>query len=243
MKYITTSVILSCAILFSCTTAKIIKWEQQNKAHYRVWSNGSKDVAFIPMIHVGSPELYSDVKRVVDSFQNRGYIVYYEGVRTSGISDPILNDLYLRKLRKMVGFHLDSNGYLKILYQQYSNADKFLSDKINQPKASGLGIDKNDKNTDVSKKELVDAYEQNYGEIHLTKRDLRLPLKSGKNLPEPLRLPRDSVRYIILNYRNQYLAKSIMNSLDEKIVVLYGLGHLGGVFQELQRLDINWNRK
>jgi len=199
-------------------------------------SNHVKTVEFIPMHHVGKQEFYDGVKEIVSHYKAEGFVVYYEGVQLITPMDSALQDSYDRKLRRMIGVNLDTNGYAH--YFQDKGLFKGL---VDQPRYHMLGVDSNDTNVDVEKYKLVDTYEKKFGVIELTDVDKRLRLIEG--YPTSYKLPKEKVMSIILDYRNQNLANYIQHSPDKKIVVIYGEEHLKGTYELLRRLDPAWKRR
>jgi hypothetical protein len=196
-------------------------------------SNKEKVVAFIPMHHVGKPGFYDGVKEIVGHYKAEGFVVYYEGVQLIASMDSITQDSYDRKLRKMIGVTIDTNGYA-----HYFHDKGLFKGLIDQPRYHKLGVDSNDVNVDVVKYKLVDAYEEKFGKIELTDIDKRLRLVEG--YPPSYKLPMKKVRTIILDYRNQNLANYIQHSRDKRIVVIYGEEHLKGTYKLLKELDRSW---
>ncbi len=109
-----------------------------------------------------------------------------------------------------------------------------------QPSSKELGLDHHDKNVDVGDNQLVDKYEERYGEIMLEEADFATIPNS--TYPKSLRLPKDKVKAVLINYRDEYLAQHIQTSKDKKIVVLFGMTHMEGTFEQLKNLDKRWRR-
>jgi len=222
------------------------------------WSSNHKTVVFVPVVHVAKPEFYSSVKSIIKTYKEKGYIVFYEGTKMNAIDDSISNtlanknyvkqfyrgpankdsiaqDVYKRKINKMVGLTLDSTGYAKYFHQK-----KIFKSMISQPSHSMLGIDQPDLLVDIPQNKLVDTYEKMYGEILLEQLDFQIA--PNGIYPKRLRLPKQKVRTIIIDYRNRYLANSIQNSTHQYILVIYGFVHEEGTFTILHQLDNSWKR-
>jgi hypothetical protein len=226
-------------------------------ATFERWRNDSnKTVIFLPMVHAGKPEFYKNVQQTVADLKNNGYVVFYEGVKPGIISDSALTQttlakyqrypevktlsldslkklIYAVKLKRMIGIYPDSTAY-----SEYIKKLPILKKSVVQPSASNLGISNNDFNIDVTKIELVDLYELTNGEIALEQIDFAIPLKEP--LPGFRRLKQKNVTPIIINYRNEYLANCIQNSIYNRILIIYGLRHKKGTFEILNRLDPTW---
>jgi len=199
-------------------------------------TNKKKIVEFIPMHHVGKPEFYDGVKEIIAHYKNEGFVVYYEGTGMISGLDSITRDHYERKFRRMLGVYVDTTGYA-----HYFHDKGLFKGLIDQPRYYKLGIDSNDVNVDIKKYKLVDAYEEKFGPIKLEQIDTAL--RFDQVYPPGLKLPKEKVMSIILDYRNQNLASHIQNSSDKKIVVIYGEEHLKGVYQLLKSFDPSWKRK
>lgn len=51
---------------------------------------------------------------------------------------------------------------------------------------------------------------------------------------------KDEMDKLVLNYRNEALANSIMQQPNSKIFITYGNAHLPGTYQILKEKDPNW---
>jgi hypothetical protein len=221
----------------ACKPITYIKKMYAKEASFERWSNGDKTVVFIPMSHVSTPEFYADVKRIIDSMKHKNYTVYYEGTKKEKISDSTLNDRFERKLRKMLGFYMDSVGYAAIFHKA-----GIFKTKIDQPAYHKLGIDNYDHNVDVTINDIMEAYEKQYGEIKLEVADMQIPLRSSAGYRNSMRLPRKKVENIVVGFRNTHLSTYIANSSDSNIVIVYGLAHLKGTYENLYHLNHNWKK-
>jgi hypothetical protein len=222
--------------LLSCSQVTLMQQINSEQAEIVQFRNKDKVVEFIPMHHIGKPLFYVDVRLLVDSFKKDGFIVFYESARSEYIEDSVVLDHYQRKLRKMLGVHIDSSGYAKHLPQT-----AFFKDLINQPPYEELGLSETDIRVDIPNNKLVDAYEQKFGPIELVGADLDTPL--GDKYNQALRLPKKNVMYVIIDYRNMNLARYINASPYKKILVIYGALHMQGTFDELNNLDHSWQKK
>lgn len=55
--------------------------------------------------------------------------------------------------------------------------------------------------------------------------------------------PNKRMMAVVLDYRNDYLAKAIQESEYSKIIVLYGGRHEKGLVKDLKELDSTWKKK
>jgi len=206
-------------------------------AEFEKWTNDDKEIVFIPMAHISTPAFYKDVKRIIDSLKQMNYIVYYEGLKKESIADSTLKDEYARKFRKMIGVLFDTTSVI-----DYLNSQGLFKTKIGQPRPNIMGIDKADHNVDVSLTYLVNLYESKYGKIKLELVDYQIQLKRSSVYPNSLRLPKKRANSIIIGSRNTFLANYIQTSTDKKIVVVYGLLHTKGTYQNLKEKDPKWHK-
>ncbi len=249
--------------LSSCTLTKVLKQVKKEEAELIAFRSEQKTVYFIPMVHIGQPEFYADVYRKADSLKALGFVVFHEGTKdsmptvedvdrnyqwvrgtnfhrqyaTSSNRDSIVMSMYLRKLRKMLGFFPDT-----LKYAQHFHEKGFFKNTIDQPRFHELKTDERDLNVDVSITGMVNEYERRYGFIELTATDFSMPLSAAAGYVRSQKLPTKNVKDVIINYRDEYLAREIEASKADKIVVIYGLMHVDGTFEQLQKLNPSWKR-
>ncbi|MCW4470154.1 hypothetical protein OGH69_14345 [Flavobacterium sp. MFBS3-15] len=208
-------------------------------SHY---TNGDKDVAYIPMKHIGPKEFYRNVKRKVDSLQAEGYIVYMESVRVTDSLTPQQKDTLKWKIRKLTGINITSSGYIDTINGTLMGY-KFKNRKglVNQPKYYALGVDTiKGRIVDVPMNHLVRVYENEYGPIILNDCDYASPFDTKYNCGK---INSNESNAMILDYRNSYLAGTISDERSKKIAVLYGALHESGMYKELKMRDSAWVRK
>lgn len=204
-----------------------------------VFKNDSKTVAFIPMVHVGKHEFYTDVKHKVDSLQKDGYIVFMESVAIREKLGEAQTDTIHRKLRKLMGVTVGKQGYLDtinktIMGRKFNNK----SGLTNQPRYYKLGVDTlSAKITDVPMNVLIAEYERLHGTIVLEECDFTTPLEKKYSCK---RKKNNWMDDFALGYRNRHLAAEIVNESHTKIAVMFGSRHTFGLLQELQNIDSTW---
>ncbi|RQO32497.1 hypothetical protein DBR32_02530 [Taibaiella sp. KBW10] len=184
----------------------------------------NKTVAFVPLAHVSTPEFYSEVKNIVNKYKSQGYTVYYEQLQGSAhAKDTNAVDTLRLKLRKMIG--------IEPTRQTYAILKKFFPDVITQPEYKDLGITKSDLNADLRIGQLIAEYERRYGQIKLTPCDFEAGFD---NLMYPCDKLNNDITPVIVDYRNEHVARLIKASSDKKILVLYGAKHINGMMQLIQ---------
>lgn len=188
------------------------------------FSNGTKTVTYIPMIHIAKEEFYKGVADEVREAKKQGATLFYEYVDFDTLSEADK-----RKARRMVGILPTPEQYAEIAegtgYVGQSN-DDYL----------GLVNDK-DVDVDITAEDLIAAYEDKFGPIEVTGED------ATSDLSEPATsvLPQDQVQQVVLDARNQVVADAIAQGPDT-VVLLFGAAHGPGIFADLQAQDPNWQR-
>jgi hypothetical protein len=182
-----------------------------------------KVVLLVPMTHIGEPVFYRSLKDSILFWKNQDYKIYYEQVerRFEQIEvDSLMADTLFRKWRNI----RRGNTATK---EQYSQLNESLEGKIVQPSWETLGVDSNDVNADITIKKIISLYEEKYGSIMLSDCDMQTPLDE-KYACKNNGIAND-IMPIILDYRNHYVAHLLDQSIDKKIVVVYGALHIKGI--------------
>jgi hypothetical protein len=181
-----------------------------------------KTVAFVPLTHVSTPKFYEGVKRIVNEYKNKGYVVFFEELKEE--KDPHAQDTLQRKLRKIVGFEPNR--------ETYSFIKTFFPEAIPQPKYQELGITAFDVNADISVRQFVEQYEKMYEPVHLSNCDFETPLGS---LLYPCEKLDNDLNPIVMDYRNEDVSGLIKSSRNKKILVLYGAWHIDGIMELIRK--------
>lgn len=206
-------------------------------------SNKHKKIVFIEMHHLGRPEFYSDVAHKTDSLQKDGYMVFYESVTVDSSTDSLTIETYKKKFRKISG--INSVEYYDTITNKIAGKYQYKGKYklINQPNYSDLNLN-NEKalNVDVTLNTLIDKFEEKYGEIKLNECDKNTAFDAEKYKCKPMDR---GLRYVfhlefIIDYRNEALAKKIINYERQKILVIYGKAHFDGLLKNLQKIDSTW---
>lgn len=226
-----------CLLLFliiSCTSTKInmgLKLIGAYDDHISLTklSNGTKEVVFMPMIHIGTELFYEDVRKKVDSLENLGFFTYYEKVNAN-INDSIL----LRKAKKFQGFPFSKTekGYMNTIDSIYPNL-KLKKKLIGQPKYSDLGIDTlRSRNVDVTLDKMIKEYEKRFGEIKLNDCDFKTSIYE-KSICDEKPIDKKNKAEIIVGYRNENVINELLIDKNKKIIIIYGKEHFIGIKEEL----------
>lgn len=237
-----------------------------------VLSDGEKTVVFQGMVHVGSESFYKSVVYDLEAALNEGYKIYYEGVMPSTeeanqwFSQTIsggasLTDNY-RILADVCGvkFQLD---YFQLLIQdiqahpdRHATVDVSTADlkaeyerllKESPEFAAAVARESDNK----KKEELLS--DENAGKIYAFVQQANdsqkniigtvcrgffvYALKPGNNKAASTLDP------LLLDFRNNHLARQIQADTSNKIYITYGAGHLPGLIQRLQKSNPQWEVK
>lgn len=215
--------IILTSILTSCANLKTVDKLNSYNAEYTDIVSSKKKVRFVGMTNIGQPQFYENTKKVIDESKSDGYVIFYENTSIENMPDSSL-----RKLRKLLGY-VPSQEIKEKQFKPLLDKGYVLRNDRNL-----LGLDStSSKQADISGLEIIAEYEKRYGRIKLTDKDKTFPLT--KSLPLIMMLP--NANTVIIDYRNQHLAKSISESKSDKIIVLYDSKNLNGLVNELNKLD------
>jgi hypothetical protein len=228
-------ILTSCSSIFPTHTLKRIG-VFDSKSELEIIKYKKKKILFIPMHHVGKKEFYDDIANKVDSLQKLDYTVFYESAIDDKETDSLTTTRNGLKLRKLMGFYprkyLDTTTNIIAGKIKYKGEHKL----VNQPKYSQLKVDNlTSIKADVSLTELINEFEKKYSEIKLDSCDFRFNLenKNYKCKRANKGLRKKFEKEYVQDYRNKYLAKQIINSKKNKILVIYGDSHYIGLYREL----------
>lgn len=213
---------------------KFVKWRIDEKTKYNIHpsyyinqENGRK-VFILKMIHINKPEFYQKVKNTIDSLRADGYVVFYEGVRDAKKA----NELYERKFRRITHYSLMS-------YNDEANEvdnKKFGIKGYVYQNDVDYGVNKDtDINCDLTIKELVDQYEEKFGEVVLTDCDTNTPM--GKKY-KCSKKDKKGTDYMTLTLRDKHLVNEIEKSTLDKIVVVYGVQHSYAISRKFRSSEV-----
>ena len=206
-------------------------------------TNKKQKVIFIGMQHIGKNEFYDDVSIKIDSLQKQGYISFYESVSDDKEIDSLITKRSAMKLRKLMGYipikHLDTTNNIIGAKIKYKGKHKL----VNQPTYSELNVDSlKSVRADIGITELITEFEKNDSTIQLDSCDFKFRLNDKKyNCAKVNKsLLKDFMKNYVFDYRNKYLAKKIIQSKNNKVLVIYGKKHFKGLLNELKLRDENW---
>lgn len=196
----------------------------------KIMKKNDREVIYIPMVHVGKPEYYKEVKSYVDSLRTKGYKVYYEGLSYSENSTDNEKKLLKLKMRKLLRINI-SGGYDNL--ENETLPKWFKNGKYVAQTLENIGINpKIDFNADMTYNDLIDSIEINYGKVELSDCDFNTPLYDKYKCKKDFK--GSAVYSVTQKFRNELLKDILLNSNDKKIVLLYGKRHwIHGIYPDL----------
>ncbi|AWI24921.1 hypothetical protein HYN49_02870 [Flavobacterium pallidum] len=198
------------------------------------YSNGKSNLIFMPMIHIGKPTFYADVKKKVDSLRQDGYIILYEGLALDYINNDSLKiDKYLRKFKKITGVYVSPYTNKK---NKTTGVPKIKGIVTQTNENTGIDTDK-DIRADFDLINLIDLFEKEKGEITLNDCDLKADLNSKYKCS---RIDQAKNNYLMVVLRNRLILQKINEANSKKTLLIYGAGHQYGVEKLLKEQDSTW---
>lgn len=222
--------------------------------HAKRYVNDSttREIIFIPMIHLNTESFYDKLREYLDDMKQQGYVTFSEGVfQTDRYSDTTryitrgeasilyaskncansmtLHELKLKERRIINQNPPDWTDSIRLI-------DKSMKKLYRNPKYKGqtsqlLGtITEQDYWADYTLADLIRLYEKEWGKVVLTKYDYETPMLEYYNRYKNT-CAGDTIAYcrsaFISFYRNHYLQKKFIEADFPKIIVIYGADHIG----------------
>lgn len=194
-----------------------------SSARVFTFSNRTRSLHFIPMIHQAELAFYEAVAGEVKHLKAQGGDLFYEFIdfEAATLADK-------RRIKAMYGLIPTPAFYAQ-------NASDGL---IGQDNSMFLGFPGGrDVNVDLTPAELADAYENLVGPLDISDENLATPI-------EEFVMPTADVMRITsvtIDRRNERLAKAIYDAKGS-VIVLYGAAHGVGTMKNLLALDPSWRR-
>ncbi|WP_299423288.1 hypothetical protein [uncultured Shimia sp.] len=187
------------------------------------FSDGTRTLYFVPMIHQAEPEFYTAIAGVVQNLKSGGADLFYEFVDFEAAS----HEDQLR-IRAMLGFLPTPAFY----------AENVAEGLVAQDNEMFLGFPGGrDVNADLTPAELADAYESSMGKLEISDENRLTPISefvmpTGDIAKTPM---------VIIDLRNEHLAEMI-EAAPSDVVVLFGAAHGPGTLEELAARNPSWKR-
>ena len=221
---------LLCGVLLlgGCSSSFISFKEKNPFRKAVVFTKNDKEIIYIPMIHLGQPEFYEQIKQFVTQKRNEGYKIYYEKL-TYGTSDSLLQDTLLLKVRKITGY------YFKGIYTDKNNETSPFKkgfDSYTRQTEENTGIDlSKDFRVDLNMRQLVAQIEADHSPIVLDSCDYATPPNAKYNCKQY----KEYSRLFLRTYRDEYLLATLLATPHKKIILLYGVNHYDFLSPELKK--------
>jgi len=220
--------IVSSCFLDSCKlVSAFVLMHRKNPKESKIVT-GEKEIHFIPIVHYGQKVFYARLKDKVVNYKKEGFTVYYEQTINRFEKLNVSREQYdtiKRKYRKMTG----GQGHSRQDYQ--GGLGSVFKRMCVQPLYDSLGIAATDVNADVTSIQMENEYERLYGKISLDSFDFKTPLDS----PYACSKQKNSLKPVILDFRNRNLADMLERAPQHKIVVLYGKNHIKPVKKMIRK--------
>ncbi len=106
---------------------------------------------------------------------------------------------------------------------------------IEQPEYKQMGVDDNDVWADINYLQMINQFEQQYGEIILDSLDMHTPFEAKFAKSEAF--TKKQYNSIVIDYRNDHIIELIRESKNNKILLLYGEGHRKNFHKKLKKVN------
>lgn len=200
----------------TCTMYRVFNNQKSIFKYKKVLVKDNREIIYLANAHLGSEKYFEEIKDYINQKRKEGYVIYYEGITREDIENENLQDTLNLKFRKLLGYSLKGS------YADEDNKSlpKCFKKYVGQT-MTNTGINNaTDINVDLSLNKLLDLYEAKYGKINLDECDFNTPLN------EKYKCGHLNAEYTISHkFRDEYLIEKLLNSKDDKIVLLYGRAH------------------
>ena len=223
-------------------------------------SNGIHTIEFQTMSHIATPRFYDEVRGRIADAKARGYVLFYEGVRPG---TPESREAFDRALGVRFGSGLyahmsslygltaqDNEKFLRIGNDFDYNVDVSL-DTIMEMYRAKYGTGETARATDTHPADVSEMVRQIDGMLTARERGLiayvnrsfvNFFMKSEWAQEEMIDASdHEDIMDIILNSRNDLVAKTINESPHDRIFLLYGLLHVNGILDKLRQIDPSYH--
>jgi len=197
-------------------------------------STNTKTVVLIPMYHIAKSSVYDDLADYLETLKFQGYVTFCEGLLptdkySDSLSIPLYKDLHTlyspdnplkldtlkRKMRKMLGhelgsIHDETASQHGMVVQTQSSLKQLTSDM--------------DYWVDVTYADMIQEFEERFGEIELSQYDYDCPLESNEYKRKEDR--RFTDLRVGSNKCNVKLGRWVLDPRFNKIAVVFGYSHI-----------------
>ncbi len=227
-------------------------------------TNGSKEIRFQTMSHIGSKSFYENVKLSIQKAKQEGFILFYEWVKpwseeslktfNQAIWVEFSPDLYKNFSKLYWVDHQKNPDFLWISNDKDFNIDLDMDTiiKIYETK-TGSGEDVSKNTMDRQEKQIADISGDVIERLsQLSDKELVIMRYMNKSVLNFIiknagfrdimveKLGNQDLFTVILDDRNNHLVENIISSEYNNIFIIYGLMHFEGVLKLLQKEDSKW---
>ena len=222
-------------------------------------TDGKKTVIFQSMAHIATDRFYEAVKNRIKEAKLAGYTLFYEWVRAWTPEN-------MKKFNEAMGIVFDKSLYTnlsKLYWLREQRNKEFLGIVNNNDKNVDVSIDnlmalyekrikegwKLEKTAPpINIGPLVDESMKNIWPrelsifIYLNQAIMNFIMKNDDAQQAIMSITgQQDIFATILGDRNKHLADAILESKDDKIMILYGMLHFNGVYELLQNNNPDWH--
>lgn len=220
-------------------------------------TNGEKEIIFQSMIHIGSKDFYEQIQQEVEKAKKSGYVLFFEGVRPwteenmddfdQALGIQFTEDLYDNFSQLYNLTFQENNMFLWLVNHKDYNVDLSIDEIMNFYRLEKRNTTEKKENPPVDVNTEILSHlsslndKQKYILVYVNRAILNFITKQ-ENLREWILSAtwQEDIFSIILNERDANLAKTVHESSEEKIIILYGMMHFEGFFEILKNFDSNW---
>src|SRR5690554_4322441 len=209
----------------TCTMFRVFNYQKSISKYKKVLVKDNREIIYLANAHLGSKKYFEEIEDFINQKRKEGYVIYYEGLTRENIENQALQDTLNLKFRKLLGYSL-KGGYAN---EDNKSLPKCFKKYVGQTKTNTGINETTDINVDLSLNKLLDLYEEKYGNIKLDECDFTTPLDQKYNCGHL-----NAEFKVSHEFRDEYLIDKLLNSDDNKIVLIYGKAHwLLAIYPEL----------
>lgn len=230
-------------------------------------TNGKKTVIFQGMQHVGSEEFYKSVVYDLEDALSRDYVLLYEGVKPgTPESEKWFNAMFAQGKNLAEGYQLMGKtcglkfqgSYFQLFSKDMAEqTDRFINADVStlqikqrydelvnsDPSFAQAMQQRQHKKEESSENSVLNSMINGIAQGNEKQQFITGILCRGvmtMSMNQDKKDKKDEMDKLVLNYRNEALANSIMQQPNSKIFITYGNAHLPGTYQILKEKDPNW---
>lgn len=215
-------------------------------------SNGEKTVVFQSMIHIASPQFYTDVRNDMKKLQKEDYVFFYEGVKAGTpesmeklsqfMGTTVSPEMY-DILAEIAGLTFQGDEMYRDILPS-TNVDLTTDEivKLAETKVTALPAD--------NQADFIKILREYYPAFTPIQKDITLVISHGiinmllRTYTDPALITgmKDAIPVfdVILDERNKHIVDTILTSPNQHIYIHYGALHYPGIIGLLREKDPRW---